>query len=155
MFDIVTWPRNQWSVWDELDSLQNDMNRLFGGQTAGSAGNRRRWRRSPAFPPVNIWHSEDGIIVDAELPGVELKDIDISVVKDQLTISGKVGVDVCDDDKEYHRRERACGEFSRTLYLPYAADSAAVKANYRNGILRVTVPRAEETKPKKITIKAA
>lgn len=83
MFDIVAWPRNQWSVWDELDSLQNDMNRLFGGQVAGSGGSRRRWRRSPAFPPVNIWHSEDGIIVDAELPGVELKDIDISVVKDR------------------------------------------------------------------------
>jgi len=122
------------------------MNRLFGGQSAGS-GSRRRWRRSPAFPPVNVWHSEDGIIVDAELPGVELKDIDISVVKDQLTISGKIGVESKDDDREYHRRERASGEFSRTLYLPYAADSDAVKATYRNGILRVTVPRAEETKP--------
>jgi HSP20 family protein len=146
MFDIVTWPKDQWSIFDELESLQDDMSRVFGGG--------RAWRRRPAYPPANVWLSDDGIIVDVELPGVKADDVDISVVKDELTISGRIGDDA-DEDARYYRRERPLGEFSRTLYLPFAADADGVTASYKNGVLRITVPRSEETKPKKIAINAA
>ena len=146
MLDLVRWPRNQWSLLDELDSLQNDVERAFGGG--------RAWRRA-AYPPVNVWMSDDGLVVDVELPGINPEDVDISVVKDELTISGKVGPDAGEGERRYYRRERPQGEFSRTLYLPFAANADGVNAAYKNGILRITVPRSEETKPKKIAIEVS
>ena len=146
MIDLVKWPAAQWSILDELDSLQDDMSRVFGGG--------RAWRRA-IYPPVNAWLSDDGVILDVELPGVNPDDVDISVVKDELTISGKVGVAEGDKDRKYYRRERPSGEFSRTLRLPFAANPDGVSANYKNGILRISVPRSEDTKPKKIAIEVS
>jgi len=150
MYEFTTWPRNPWSIFDELESLQADMNRMLG---ARGARRGRAWRRTPDYPLMNVWSSPDGIVIDAELPGVDPKDVEISVLGDALTLSGKVNT----TDKEsqtYHRRERPSGEFKRSLQLPFRANSAGVKANYRNGILRLTVPRSEEEKPRKIAIEA-
>jgi HSP20 family protein len=95
------------------------------------------------------------VVIDAELPGAEAKDVDISIQGDELTLRAKVNVTEPAKNEMVHRRERPYGEFARTLQLPFRAESRNVKAHYRNGILRVTVPRSEEDKPRKVAIEAA
>ncbi len=146
MFELVTWPRNPWSIFDELEALQTDVSRR---------PRSREWRRRPTYPLMNVWTSADGIVIDAELPGVAPKDVDISVMGDELTLRGKVNAGEAAEGETYHRRERPAGEFARTLQLPFRADAEGVKANYTDGVLRLTVPRSEDEKPKKITVEAA
>lgn len=150
MFDSMAWPRSAWSIFDELESLQADVNRAF-----GDTGYGRRWRRGAAYPLMNVWSSAEGLVVDAEMPGVDPQDVEIAVQGDVLTLKGKVNVREPGKDETCHRRERVSGEFSRTLPLPFRANAGAVKAAYRNGVLRVTVPRAEEDKPKRIAVETA
>jgi HSP20 family protein len=151
MFTLTPFQRNPWSILDELEALQEDMNRAFTGWTpTRSAGRGRR-----AYPPVNVWSSKEGITVDAEMPGVDVKDVDISVEGDQLTLRGTVNVQDSKEGETYHRRERSAGEFVRTLQLPFRANAEGVKASYKDGILRIAVPRLEEDKPHKVTIDAA
>jgi HSP20 family protein len=147
MFDIVRWPRNPWSIFDELETLQSDIDRAFG------AG-RWRGRRERTYPLLNVWSSDAGVLVDAELPGADPQDVDISVVGDTLTVEGKVNVTDPPEAEAYLRRERPYGTFVRTLKLPFRADTAKVKASYKNGLLRISVPRSEEEKPRKIAIEA-
>lgn len=151
MFETVTWPRNPWSIFDDLESMQDDMNRLFAAR-----GQERPLRRSrPTYPLLNVWSSADGLVIDAELPGVDPKDVDVSVRGDELTLRGKVNVRESGKGETYHRRERPVGEFARMLQLPFRADSGGVKASYKNGVLRLTVPRSQEEKPKKVAVEAA
>jgi HSP20 family protein len=151
MYELVTWPRNPWSIFDELESMQNDLNRTFSDRGYDSPLRRSR----PTYPLLNVWSSANGIVIDAELPGVDPKDVDVSVLGDELTLRGKVNVQEPRKGETYHRRERPAGEFVRTLQLPFRANAGAVKANYRNGVLRLTVPRSEEEKPKKVAVEAA
>ncbi|MFC1452088.1 Hsp20/alpha crystallin family protein [Verrucomicrobiota bacterium] len=163
MYHLVTWPRDPWSIFDELDSLQEDMNRVFGGHTRAASGSSgRSWRRRPfdnlqgrrpAYPLMNVWSSADGVVIDAELPGVDPKDVDISVTGDEVTLRGKVnGCEPGGGEKTCRRRERPTGEFARTLQLPFRANAGAVKASYKDGMLRLSVPRSEDEKPRKIQI---
>ena len=163
MFELVTWPRNPWSVFDELESLQEDMDRMLAGQPADRQVRRgHAWRRPfddthgrrPTYPLMNVWSSADGLIVDAELPGVDPKEVEISVIGDELTLTGKVNAGSVAEGETYHRRERPAGEFARTLQLPFRAAANAVKASYTNGVLHLTVPRSEDEKPRKIAIEA-
>lgn len=126
----------------EMRRVQREMNRLF-----ENAGTTRE-----EFPPVNIWGNEDELIVTAELPGIDPNDMHIHVTGDQLTLEGERKADEMGEDVTYHRRERANGKFVRAFRLPYEVDNEKVKANYKNGILKITLPRTEVTKPKKITI---
>jgi HSP20 family protein len=136
------------SIWREMDRLQRDMNRLFNSYSP------YRLRTAPSYPAINIWDKEDGQVVSAEMPGVRIEDIDISVEGDTLTISGVREVNTLPEGARYHRRERGSGDFRRTIQLPNAVDSERVKASFNNGILTVNLPRAEADKPKKITIKS-
>jgi HSP20 family protein len=149
MLELVTWPRNPWSIFSELESLQADMNRAL-----SEKGSSRFLQRGELYPPMNVWSSTEGLVVDAELAGINPKDVDISVLGDELTLRGKVNTPEAGKGETYHRRERPSGEFSRTLKLPFRAAAGAVKANFKNGVLRVTVPRGEEDKPKQIAIEA-
>jgi HSP20 family protein len=148
MFGVATWPRSLWTAFDELESLQSDVNRLLSDWDGGTATRRAR----PTYPLLNVWSGPDGLVIDADLPGVEPKDVDVSVLGDELTLRGKVNVGELPTGEVLHRRERRAGEFVRTLQLPFRADSGGVKANYRNGVLRLTVPRSAEEKPKKVAI---
>ncbi len=136
---------NGWSVLDELTRLQDEMNRLFdfGGGV-----------REASFPALNVWVSDDAMMVEAEVPGVDAEHLDVSVEDGLLTISGERMRSVQEKDVTWHRTERPFGRFSRSLELPFRVDAAKVTAAQRNGILRVTLPRAEEDKPRKIAIQA-
>lgn len=150
MFELVAWPRSNWSLFDDYDDLGEEVNRIFTGRGFDSAARYPRY----AYPPVNVWSSGDGVIIDAELPGVDPADVNISVTGNELTISGKVNAAASDEAETCIRRERPSGEFARTLRLSFQADAAAVKAQYKNGVLRLTVPRPEREKPRKIAIEA-
>ncbi|MBN1557025.1 MAG: Hsp20/alpha crystallin family protein [Lentisphaerae bacterium] len=150
MFDLTQVQRDPWSIFDGLESLQEDFNQALSGW-----GRQAPWyRRRMAFPPLNVWSSNDGVVIDAELPGTDTKDVDISVTGSELTLRGRLGDETPREGETVHRRERATGEFVRTLQLPFRANAADVTAAYKNGILRITVPRAEEDKPHKIFIEA-
>jgi len=136
------------SIWGEMDRMQREMNRLFNNYSPSMP------RNAPSYPAINIWANEDSQIITAEMPGIEASDIDIDVTADSLTISGERNPDTTSNGKSYHRRERDFGMFSRTIQLPFMVDTNKVKAIFTDGILHITLPRAEADKPKKITIKS-
>ena len=149
MFELTIGPRNPWTVFDELESIQADMNRILSGQDAP------RLARRAAYPPLNVWASAEGLVIDAEMPGVDPQDVEISVVGDELSLRGKVNAQEPAEGETVLRRERPAGDFQRTLQLPFRANTGAVKATFKNGILRISIPRSEEEKPRKIAIEAS
>ena len=143
-------PRNPWTIFDELESIQSDMNRLLTGAEESREGRRVR----AAYPPLNVWSSAEGLVIEAEMPGVEPGEVEIAVMGDELTLRGKVNGKELAAGEAVLRRERPAGEFARTLQLPFRADTGGVKASSKNGILRITIPRSEEEKPRKIAIES-
>lgn len=105
------------------------------------------------FPLVNVWMNEDRAVVTTELPGVESKDVDISVAGKTVTVRGSRSLgDSCKEGCE-HRHERWSGNFSRSFELPFVIDQDKVEAKFSRGVLHVTLPRAESDKPRSIPIK--
>jgi HSP20 family protein len=136
------------NVWREMDKLQGEMNRLFDSTFS------RRYRNAPSFPAVNVWANEDGLVITAEVPGINTDDIDIVVVGETMTISGTRAWDELNENTKYHRQERGHGDFTRTVKLPFLVDSDKVDASFVDGVLNITLPRKDEDKPKKITVTA-
>lgn len=136
------------SIWREMDRLQREMNRLFDTSLSGTA------RTTSRFPAMNVWASEDAQIVTAEVPGMNPKDIDVKVSGDMMTIEGTRQAEEYLEDVRYHRRERGSGEFKRTIQLPFPVDSDKVEARFKNGVITISLPRAEADKPKRITVKS-
>ena len=144
--DLFGWGR--YDPFEEMRRLQDEVNRVFTSSVAGTRA------LGPAdFPAINAYANEDGIAITAELPGVKADDLDISVVQGGLTLRGKRPVPA--DAKAYHRRERQQGEFVRTINLPFAVDPDRVEASFENGVLRLSLHRPEEQKPRRIKISAA
>ncbi len=136
-------------IWREMDRLQKDMNRLFSDLPSN------RMRSASAFPAVNVWAAEDSALVTAEIPGLSKDDLEINVTGDTLTLSGVRKSEKVPEGSQYHRRERKFGEFSRSIQLPYTVDVNKVKATFKNGVLKVELPRVEAERPKKISVRAA
>jgi len=137
------------SIWQEMNQLQREMNRLF--DTTG----RGRVVSAPSYPAINIWTNEEGMLISAEMPAVHPDDINIDVNADALSISGERKADEVAKEAAFHRRERSYGSFSRTVQLPFNVDTNKVEANFKNGILMINLPRAEADKPRKISIKSS
>jgi HSP20 family protein len=140
----------RWSPFRELVSLQQDMNRLFGDlitQPAESGGEVAVW-----VPAVDVSEDGDNITVKVEVPGVKKDDIKISVVNNVLSIKGEKRMETETKEKNFHRVERVYGAFFRSLELPGPVIADKVKANYADGVLVITLPKSEETKPKEIPI---
>jgi HSP20 family protein len=134
-------------LWTPLQQFQSEMNRLFD-----------RWlgdnQLSAGFPALNVWEDAEDCYVEAELPGVELKDLEIFVQGgNQLTVKGE-RKPVSPDRGVWHRQERAFGPFSRTLTLPFPVDADKVEARLDNGVLLVKLAKHESAKPRKIAVKA-
>lgn len=148
------WPRfgrygYQFDPWREFERLQQELSRI--NREAGQ-------RHSPAadvveFPLINIWRNGDTAVVTAEIPGVEPEDVELSVIEKTLTIKGirKPEEDVAAE--AYSRTERGHGTFNRTVEMPFKIDAEKVDAHFKKGVLYVTLPRAVEDKPKKISVK--
>jgi HSP20 family protein len=131
------------SVFDDLLRLRSDFERL---------SPTLRERPSGAYPPVDIYDNGDAFLLRAEVPGVDKAALDITVKANQLVIRGQRVVRPAGAQASYHRREREGGTFRRIVTLPERVDQGRVQASYTKGVLEVTVPRAAETKPRRIEI---
>lgn len=139
----------RWQPWNEVMSemnrLQGEMNRLF-----GRAGNGVR---PTSFPALNVWEDDDKLYVEAELPGMELKDLEIFVNAGKLlTIQGE-RKEPAIERGAWHRQERGYGKFSRVFELPFDVEAEQVEAHFRHGVLMVVLPKREEVKPRRIEVK--
>jgi len=105
-------------------------------------------------PAVDVSETADQVVIKAEVPGMEAKDIDISLAGDVLTIKGEKKSEREEKKENYHLVERTYGSFSRSLKLPTAVDADKIEASYKQGVLTVSCPKKEEVKPKAIEIKA-
>ena len=108
-----------------------------------------------AYPPLNIFESEDALMLIAEVPGLELADLNIASAGRSLTISSvRKPLKMAGDGQGYHRRERAQGEFTRSMQVPEQFDLARAEAKYEKGMLIVRVPKREEAKPRQISVQS-
>ncbi|HMF13138.1 MAG TPA: Hsp20/alpha crystallin family protein [Gemmataceae bacterium] len=137
-------------LWNTLHGLQREMNRVFdrwgeeGGRLFGAA----------VYPAVNVWEDADQVFVEAELPGLDLKDLSIYVTGgNQLTIKGERKQST-PGKGVWHRQERGFGQFTRVLTLPVNVDADKVEARFENGVLRIKLAKHESAKPRNITVKA-
>lgn len=137
-------------VWREFQKLQNEMNRLLDR----FAGDGERSYRAVAYPPLNLWEDGDHIYIEAELPGLDLKDLEIQVTdNNQLSIKGERKV-AAPEKCVWHRQERGYGQFARVLTLPFPIDTDQVDARLENGVLHLKLAKHASAKPRKIQVKA-
>ena len=142
----------RWSPWREMTTLQNRFNRMFDDpffrvgrlDVDASMG---MWN-----PTVDLYEKDDNFVIKAELPGVDKKDITIDLKDRILTLSGERSYDNEVKEENYYRRERSYGKFQRAFTLPADVDSDKIKAEFKDGVLQVEVPKPEEKKPKQVTI---
>lgn len=142
--------QNLANPWQEIERVQHEMNRLF-----SSVYDSPKTQIAPRYPAMNVWTSQEGAVITAELPGVNPEDIDISVVGETLTLTGSRTPEELKEGEKYHRRERGQGKFTRTFQLPFPVEADKVDAIFDKGILHISLPRTESDKPKKIVVKTA
>ncbi len=142
----------QWRPFREVSRLRSEMDRLW-DEYFGSGRRALQPLEEAWMPAVDISETSDKITVKAEIPGMEAKDIDISMVGDTLTIKGEKKAEREEKDENYHLVERTYGSFSRSMKLPAAVDPDKIEATYKNGVLTIVCPKKEEVKPKTIEIK--
>jgi HSP20 family protein len=139
-----------WNMWDPSTDLHAQMDRLLDDFFGGPSG--RRFASMRRFPPANAWEDDANLYVEAELPGLKLEDLDISVLGNELTIHGRPR-QAKETGATYHLRERGTDEFTRMLTLPAEVNADKVSAILKNGVLTITMPKAEAARPRKIAIK--
>ena len=149
---LIRWQRpdlGNWDPFNHLTSLRDEINRLFdlpysdGGRESEFFG----WA-----PPMDLYEDKNHLVVRAELPGMKKEEIDISLHEGSLVISGERKLESEDTDGDASRSERFFGRFQRALELPKPVNAEGVTASYQDGILTVTLPKTEESKPKQITV---
>lgn len=136
----------------ELRALQDEVNRVFSGSygRSGESGMMRgAWN-----PSVDIFENKDQIVLEAELPGLKPEDVNISIENNVLTIHGERKFEKKDEKDNFHRVERSYGSFTRSFTLPPTVSSENVEAAFDSGILRLSLAKREEAKPRRIEIKA-
>jgi HSP20 family protein len=135
----------------DLRTLQEEVNRLFSTNLTRGFGEegigRGAWN-----PSVDIYENKEHIVLEAELPGMNRDDFELSVENNVITLRGERQFEKRDDSDNYHRVERSYGSFTRSFTLPQTVSADGATAEYRNGVLRVTLPKREETKARRIQI---
>jgi HSP20 family protein len=141
----------RWEPARELQTLQHEVNRLFGSvfdvPTGGGNGGSRRW-----IPAMDLVEEGDHYVLRADLPGLSEGDVKVELEDNVLTISGERKSEHEERREGYYRVERASGQFSRALTLPEGVDPDSIEAHFKNGVLEVRVPKPEERKPRRVAI---
>jgi HSP20 family protein len=143
----------RWEPAREINSLQNEMNRLFStffdapAAAAGTGGSPRRW-----IPAMDLVETDDHFVLRADLPGLSEDDVDLSLEDNVLTLSGERKTEHEERGEGFYRLERAAGTFSRSLTLPEGVDGDAIAATFDKGVLEVRIPKPEQRKPRKLQI---
>ena len=135
----------------EFDQLRREMLRVFDSVTGNDSG---RELSAGVFPPMNITQDDNNFYLRAEVPGISAKDLSISALRNRVSISGKRDIPQENERVSYHCKERAEGEFGRTVTLPSEIAADRVEARFADGILALTLPKAEEAKPRQIAVKS-
>jgi HSP20 family protein len=132
--------------WNRFDptSLMSEFDRMFNAPTAS------RWANLNIA--VDVAENENGYLVKASLPGLSVDDVEVTLEDNVLTLKGEMKADETIEDEQYHVRERRYGSFSRSIRFPMLVNGDAVAAKFENGVLSLQVPKAEEVKPRRITI---
>jgi HSP20 family protein len=139
----------------QFHQLRDEVDRLFSNLVAHpTVSGATRLVTGREFPAVNLWEDNENVYAECELPGVRTEDLDISVVGNELSIKGRRS-QTSEPQATYHRRERGVGSFSRTLHVPSEIAADQVQANLREGVLCVTMPKAESAKPRKVQVRTA
>ncbi len=133
----------------DLEDIQDQINRVFEGM-AGDPDSDNRLPR--LYPSVDLSENKDSFVLKAELPGMKKEDVKVTLQNNILTISGEKKQEQEEKGKTFHRIERSYGSFSRTVELPVAVKTDAIKADFKDGVLTVELPKLEEAKPKEIAI---
>jgi HSP20 family protein len=142
----------RWEPAREINSLQQEMNRLFNtffdAPAAGTAtGSARRW-----VPAMDLVETEDHFVLRADLPGLSESDVDLSLEENVLTLKGERKIEHESRGEGFYRLERSAGAFSRSLTLPEGVDGDAITATFDKGVLEVRIPKPEQRKPRKLQI---
>ncbi|MDR3574018.1 MAG: Hsp20/alpha crystallin family protein [Anaerolineaceae bacterium] len=132
---------------NEIENFQQEMNRLF------DLYSPERYFSVQNFPAMNLYADEDRALITAELPGVDVKDLDIRIAGDTLMLSGSRELSESTEKVRFHRQERDYGKFSRSIQMPFPVDPDKIEAALEKGILMISLPRAESDKPKTISVK--
>ena len=139
----------RWDPFHNVSSLQEQVNRLFENSFPGRSDNSALTTWAPA---VDIYETENELVLKADLPDINEKDLDIRVENNMLTIRGERKFEEKVKEDNYLRIERTYGSFSRSFSLPNSVNSEAIKAEYKNGVLTVELPKRAESKPKQVKI---
>jgi HSP20 family protein len=143
--DVWNWPS-----FDQLSNLRSEINRLFETPEYDGTDAFNSWA-----PALDLYEEKDNLVLTAELPGLKKENIDISLHDNTVTIAGERRNEKKYGQGESSREERYFGRFTRSLALPKAVDPNRVKATYKDGVLILTLPKAEEAKPRQIEIQAS
>ena len=141
----------RWDPFRDLNTLQDRMNRLFEEANRGGRADEPTATTSWS-PSVDIFETEESIVVKAEVPGVDPKEIELSLENNVLTLKGDRRFEKETKDENYHRIERSYGGFSRSFSIPALVEEAAIKADYKEGVLTIVLPKTEKARPKQIQI---
>lgn len=139
--------------YNPVGMLRGEVDRLFGDFFGPNVGTAPASAAARVFPALNVWERDEELFVEAEVPGLKNEDLDISVIGHQLVIKGR-RADFEQQGLAYHRRERGVGEFTRTVELPVDVEAEGVQARLTDGVLLITLPKAEAAKPRKIQVKS-
>ena len=142
----------RWNPWSEMSILQNRLNSFLNEPFFRSGREDDQFSMGSWYPAVDMFENDDKIVIKAELPGVDKKDISVDVKDRVLTLSGERNYDHEVKEDNYYRRERACGKFKRAFNLPADVDPDKIKADFKDGVLKVELPKPEAQKPKRITV---
>ena len=150
----------QWNVFEDMETLRREIDRAFEGFSIGQAPSHRvaflPARAPRRYPMVNLLEDKDHLYIEALTPGVDPQSLNLSLMQNRLTLSGEKSRAPVDIKPEaFHRNERASGKFVRTIDLPVEVDEGRIQAEYKNGLLVVTLPKAEKARPKQINVKVA
>lgn len=136
----------------DLRTLQEEVNRLFSTNLTRSFDDEGIGRGAWA-PSVDIYENKDQIVLEAELPGMKQEEFDLSIENNVITLRGERKFEKTDETDNYHRVERSYGSFTRSFTLPQTVSAEGATAEYNNGVLRVTLPKREDTKARRIEVK--
>jgi HSP20 family protein len=141
----------RWEPFREIDSLQKEMNRLFEALTPASIGNGEKMGLS-FIPPAEITETPDAVQLKLEIPGMTADDLNVEVTADSLTVNGERKSGSKTEENGVTRTEFRYGKFHRQIPLPVRVNNGDVKAEYKDGILNITLPKAEEEKNKVVKV---
>lgn len=140
----------RWEPAREMMSLRDAMDRLFDDAFTRPLSLRDGW----SAPAIDMYQTDDEVVVNAALPGFKADEVQINITGDVLTLKGEVRQAEEKKEKAWHIREQRYGSFERSVALPTAVVAEKAKAEFENGILTITLPKADEVKPRTITVKA-